>query len=657
MFYKCELLVGGYVYPVTEHIKNWEDITVSFKRDNYDGVVRSFTDKFEFVKGARQLLMNEYKNNYLKAAANIVISTRNNSWTWTERFRCALNFSTLSDDGFVCSMNAVDDSVAALIKAKKGTEYEYSVNVVKDSVPLKYDGIEVKGQCEWVYTGESTTKNGLNVYLNKFTENGKTTIPLYIKGTPELPIKGTAEVFDVDLETTTEANGFIVYPYAPFIRFTKQIELGTIELVGVTYSCNFMFQASWNGKGSCRIVLTTGDLSFTSHELWSKNIVNGYNNIQFDVTRHITGFFDRNVYLMVELRDGATCELWQTEMDATFQTLSVEYTDRRSAVMLDVIKPQTLLNRLLKSMNGGKDGLSGVIVPSGEKRLDNAMILAAESARNMPGAKVYSSFDKFAKWMSSVFGYVYDIEGKTITFRPRADYFKDEVTKVIEDFNGYKMSVNSSLIYSQVNVGYEKQDYDSVNGKDEFRFTNIYNTGITMTDHKLELISPYRADAYGIEFLTQRIGEDTTDNESDNGVFFVCVQSAGDSYVLDREDSIEGVISPLTMFNVMYSPTSMIEANEAFLGGFISELDYASSVGNTAVTINGKAENRNISLAGGLFCVNEVEIETSDVELPSDMTGIISIEHQGETINGYYKSADYTYTREENSKITLIVKK
>jgi hypothetical protein len=101
----------------------------------------------------------------------------------------------------------------------------------------------------------------------------------------------------------------------------------------------------------------------------------------------------------------------------------------------------------------------------------------------------------------------------------------------------------------------------------------------------------------------------------------------------------------------------MIEANEAFLGGFISELDYASSVGNTAVTINGKAENRNISLAGGLFCVNEVEIEISDVELPSDMTGIISIEHQGETINGYYKSADYTYTREENSKITLIVKK
>ena len=128
MFYKCELLVGGYVYPVTEHIKNWDEITVSFKRNDYDGVVRSFTDKFEFVKGARHLLMDEYKKNYLKASANIVISTRNNSWTWTERFRCALNFSTLSDDGFVCSLNAVDDSVAAIIKARKGVQYEYSID-------------------------------------------------------------------------------------------------------------------------------------------------------------------------------------------------------------------------------------------------------------------------------------------------------------------------------------------------------------------------------------------------------------------------------------------------------------------------------------------------------------------------------------------------
>lgn len=651
MFYKCELLVGGYVYPVTEHIKNWEDITVSFKRDNYDGVVRSFTDKFEFVKGARQLLMNEYKNNYLKAAANIVISTRNNSWTWTERFRCALNFSTLSDDGFVCSMNAVDDSVAALIKAKKGTEYEYSVNVVKDSVPLMYDRMGMLNNVKWI-DGGVIEEDDPNVSYIEFLSDYSAvdiqahTFPLYIESS-EIANKGKVEVSDLSMDSFS--NGLKV---PPLFKALEDIKVH-FKFGFKVYGTGALGAEQYTSNTNIRLIKKSSDDDYETLGNWSV-YSKKYQITDVSFDEDIEMLKGEMLVLLIGTFAVYAGDRLYIEDLSKFE---LSFDSKGNPVMLDIIKPQTLLNRLLKSMNGGKDGLSGVIVPSGEKRLDNAMILAAESARNMPGAKVYSSFDKFAKWMSSVFGYVYDIEGKIITFRPRADYFKDEVTKVIEDFNGYKMSVNSSLIYSQVNVGYEKQDYDSVNGKDEFRFTNIYNTGVTMTDHKLELISPYRADAYGIEFLTQRIGEDTTDNESDNGVFFVCVQSAGDSYVLDREDSIDGVISPLTMFNVMYSPTSMIEANEAFLGGFISELDYASSAGNTAVTINGKAENRNISLAGGLFCVSEVEIETSDVELPSDMAGIISIEHQGDTINGYYKSADYTYTREENSKITLIVKK
>lgn len=657
MFYKCELLVGGYVYPVTEHIKNWDEITVSFKRNDYDGVVRSFTDKFEFVKSARQLLMDEYKKNYLKASANIVISTRNNSWTWTERFRCALNFSTLSDDGFVCSLNAVDDSVAAIIKARKGVQYEYSVNEVKDNVPLLYDRMEMVGKAEWIYTGESVSKDGENVYSNTFDVDGYTTIPMYIKGSPEIPVKGTLEILDVEKKSTTEANGFYVFPDSPLVRFIKPMDLESLEFVTAKYSSNIKFMATWNKIGKCRIVLTHQPWLGSAIELWSKDIVNGANYINFEVDSAFVGLLDRDVYFAVHLSDGATCELWQTESDSSSQSLIMEYKDRGYSEFIDVIKPQTMLNRLLRSMNGGKDGLNGVIVPSGEKRLDNAMLLAAESARKMPNAKIYSSFDKFSKWMSSVFGYVYDINDKTVTFRPRKDYFKNEVVKTIEDYASYTMNVNSSLIYSQVNVGYDKQDYDSVNGKDEFRFTNEYSTGITITENKLELISPYRADAYGIEFLAQQIGEDTTDNSSDTDVFFVCVQSDGDRYILDRTDSIVGVISPLTMFNVMYSPTFMIDANKAFLGGFISELSYASSEGNTSVTINGKAENRDITLDGGLFNVNEVEIETSDIEIPSVMTGVVKFEHQGEIVEGYYKSTDFNYTKNKSAKITLIVKK
>ena len=653
MYYRCELLVGGLSYDVTDNIKNWDDIVVSFKRNDYDGVVRTFTDKFEFVKGARVVLLNEYRSNYLKSSANIVVSTRNNSWTWTERFRCALNFSTLSDDGFTLTLNAIDDSVASIIKAKKGTQYEYNVSELAETRKLDYDRIQMNGRCEWIYTGESSSKDGDNIYTNNFTKEGYTTIPLYIKGNAELPVKGSVEVNDVEMETSYDANGFIVFPSNSFMNVTKVIDVSSLDLLKAKFTCNIIFNASWNGIGSCKLLLMNRPW-LSENIIWEKDIKNGRNDISFEITTYVTGILDRNFFFVVKLNNGATCELWQTEHDASLQSLVVEYQDRGNAVELDIIKPEKLLNKLLQSMDGS---LSGIIVPSREKRLDNAMILAAESARKIPNAKIYSSFDKFSKWMSSVFGYVYDINGKVITFRPRKDYFSNSVVKEIKDFNGYSMSVNSSLIYSQVDVGYDKQDYDSVNGKDEFRFTNVYDTGVTITSNKLDLKSPYRADAYGIEFLAQKIGEETTDSSSDTDVFFVCVNSNETNYTLDRSTSISGVISPETMFNAMYSPTSMINANNAFLGGFISELNYASSDGNSSVTIEGKAENRDISINDGIFTVNEIEIETSDIEIPDNMTGIIQFEYQGKTIQGYYKSTDFSYTKTKSAKITLIEKK
>lgn len=643
MYYKCELLVGGYAYAVTDHIKNWDDMTVSFKRNDYDGVVRTFTDKFEFVKGARQLILNEYRKNYLRASASIVVSTRNNSWTWTERFRCALDFSTLSDDGFTLSINAVDDSVAALIKAKKGTQYEYSVNEVKDGKSLYYDRMLIDCFSDWSDMSDVDETTGNRTIL--FPSGAYQSLSGFPIGVvkSEVGIKNIVELNDVS------ASFGEVYDVPPFFVANKNIDVN-LSINGIL---------TWLGDGGApegrkpeiRVFKKKGkDVEYL--DLW-------FNTLE----KLQPKAFDENWAISLREGEGLCLAVYnRVQNPFTIQVtlgfhVSVTFKAKGEPVSIKVVNPSLLLNKLLKSMNGGKEGLTGVIVPSGEKRLDNAMILPAESIRQMPGAKVYSSFTNFCNWMSAVFGYVYDINDKVVTFRPRKDYFGDSVVKEIKDYNGYSMKVNSSLIYSQVNVGYERQDYNSVNGKDEFRFTNIYNTGITMSDGKLELISPYRADAYGIEFLAQKIGEDTTDNESDTSVFFVCVNDDGSRYVLDRSVQMEGVISPSTMFNAMYSPTSMVEANKDYLGGFVDELLYASSEGNTEVVINGEAENRDLTMGGGLFCVDEVEVETSDVELPEDMTGVVRLEHQGEVLEGYYKSSDFSYTKTKSAKITLIMKK
>lgn len=634
MYYKCELLTGGLSYSVTNDIKNWDEITATFKRGNYDGIVRSFSDKFEFVKGARTLLKNEYRNNYLNAGATIVISTRNNSWTWTERFRCALDFSTLSDNGYVLSMNAIDDSVASLIKAKKGTQYEYSVDVLKESVPLYYDGLEMKNNINWIDGGttdeEDESQKVVSLWIEPYGDY-IVPFPLYSFG-EEIAVKNRCEFGDLTFN---------------YYKSKDEVPFLFKALVDMTIHLKFKMQLYYTS--AAEIILAKYSEGVSS--VIKRQVVSSeWEDYSFDDDIDLK----KDEYLKIYFPFTPLSR--ERLFIKNFEGFSIDFESRIDPVELDVIKPSVLLNRLLRSMNGGKDGLEGVIVPSGEKRLDNAVLLAGESARKLPNARIYSSFTKFCQWMSAVYGYVYDINGKTVTFRPRKDYFTDVLVKRVEDFNGYQMNVNASLIYSQVNVGYEKQDYDSVNGKDEFRFTNIYNTGTTMTDNRLELISPYRADAYGIEFLTQKIGEDTTDNETDNNVFFVCARSNGENYILDRADVVEGVISPSTMFNAMYSPTSMISANEAYLAGFIASLQYASSEGNTSVVINGEAENRDMELSGGLFNVNELEIETSDIDLPESLNGYVEFEHHGEVRMGYIQSVDYHYTKTASAKLRLVEK-
>ena len=659
MFYRCELLINGLKYRVSDDLENWDEVKASFKRNDYDGVVRTFSNKFSFAGDARALLLKQYEEKYLNAAASIIISTRNNSWLYNEKFNCALNFSTLQDDGNILQMNAVDDSVASLIKAKKGTQYEYPVEEIKSLVPLVYDGLELSESSKWIPAGDTVEEDESLIKVMFHREMAP--MPIYITASDAL-IKGAVEFDDQTI------GGDDVYAIKALKSITATVDFSISMWVYRRRSTSAILR--YDIVGVKIEVVKVGNEVKDGQEVSVETLIGGFEFItdsETPVNKSETESYTVSlnsgdkiiVRSMFVNNEGAFSGLLPDFAFnvSTSSYFNVSWKNRINPVEMDVIKPDTLLNRLLKSINDEKDGLTGVI-EGGDKRLDGCMLLAAESARKIPGAKVYTSFTKFANWMSYVFGYAYDINGNTVTFRHRSKYFSGDVVKKITNIADYEMKVNSSLVYSSLRIGYDKQDYDTANGKDEFRFTNEYTTGVTMTDNSLEMISPYRADAYGIEFLADKIGEDTTDNESDTDLFMVGVKnnSLGTKYILNRDYLLAGVLSPETMFNAMFSPTSMITANEEYINVSVERLTFASSDGNSAVGIDGMAENRDIPLSGKLFTVAEVEFETSDIELPDDLTGIVEFEYQGKVSQGYYQQADYTFTKSQSSNITLIVK-
>ena len=120
---------------------------------------------------------------------------------------------------------------------------------------------------------------------------------------------------------------------------------------------------------------------------------------------------------------------------------------------MDAIRPIDVLNRLLKSMNGGNEGIYGEIASGVDERLDNCVILAAESIRGIPQAKLYTSYTKFKNWMETVFGFVPVINGVTVFFKHRDKLFSDNNVKDLNSsFSSFEYKVDSSRIYSLVRV-------------------------------------------------------------------------------------------------------------------------------------------------------------------------------------------------------------
>lgn len=657
MYFRCQILINGISYEATDDLKNWDDFELAYKRSNYDGVIRSFSTKFEFVNRSYELLKEEFAKNYLSSKAGIAFYKRNNSWNWDKIFHCTLDFGTYSEDGMVVSINAVDDNLSAIIKAKRNILYEYPV-VDLYTRSLNYDGLKFQYEAKYVLGGSTYESDGVQ-YVNITKTFGGTyayTIPIYKLSNSELPSLDSPIIFsDAQFTESSLEEG------VPFAEALADVH------IDFNFTTDYYVHIYEGIVKNIKLRIFKKDSGGAIEDVWSHYSDGFYKYINEIIP--IDLIKGQKVYFMMELTFGAPISegsFTKNVVDVVFPnfSLGISFMSRINTVNIDVISPITVLGKLLDSMTDSTETYSGLIDDYDPRmsmdRLSTSYIMAAESARGLPNAKLYTSYKKFCDWMEAEFGYVPVINENTVTFMHRDKLFTSTVVKDLgTEINDYEFSVNDSLIYSSVKVGYDKEDYDSVNGRDEFRFTNEFSTGLNLRENTLSLISPYRADAYGIEFLVQKRGEDTTDNDSDNDVFFVSCDQDGVNLKLYRAytpSQLSGLLSPETMFNFQYSPRFMLEANKKYIGSCTGMLKFTSSDGNSDVAINGVKETDDFPTSGRLFTVSEVEVKTSDMSTPSDLTGLVSFINKGEIITGYIKQMSLNVAKEKAATYTLIVK-
>ena len=168
MLCKYVLTVDSISYDIPKScIQNWDEIKFSRKRSGLEGITRTFTSKFQFVGEAYDLILEEYLSKYLASNASITVYTITNSHTYEEFFSCRLDFGSLTYDGNTVSINSIDDSVANIIKANKGTQYEYSVDEIKDTYQLYYDRLPFNYYANYICGGYSLEDGGQYVDFSR----------------------------------------------------------------------------------------------------------------------------------------------------------------------------------------------------------------------------------------------------------------------------------------------------------------------------------------------------------------------------------------------------------------------------------------------------------------------------------------------------------
>lgn len=837
---------------VSNCIRNLDSLKVSYARTDLGGVVRKCGSEIEFTGKAYDAIIDYYKVAYLQSCGVFAVFIADNNWRYTKLWDCPLDFATLHYDGFVATLGCVDNGAAAIIKANGKSKYEIPVNSIAEQNKLVYNGVVTKRSFTFNVVGaqpagESTTDmiSTKEIYLASkdyyslwFPAIGVST-ESYSSEAFTVMDQNESRAWNTGLTLAKNDGLYVNYECSKGrAGFIKCVLDGSIH-IDMDLRFRFTKNQNWMRGLSLKtsFILTAGETVVYRKEVVDYGDVDV--NIHMDVpckAGQIIAFClsttspYRSNWMDYKLPDGSlwkNTDLWfdlGLRWASNTQTAYVNessYEDK--PIELQVMKPITLLQALLDKMFD-KWPYGCVLGEISEENnvFNNTLIVAAESIRKIATNKVYSTFNDFAKFLESVFGFVYTIEyqgmlmdkeleavrvgdahtikhinvGELVNesmnnaataginfmypcggiinedmgskiyygtklnyegmdhyncdnvyydeihnvflfhdtandkyyvnwdmvnlifksdmynengharemlgvnlagiysannlfgvvfngslvmcdgvhgtlwlderentepvtllrFTHRTNVFSDDVIKHIDNCNNIQYQFDEGKVYSAIEVGYTKKDYQNDNSaKNEFNFTNYYNTDTILTDNTLSLICPYRSDCYGIEELLVK-NKDSEATSSDDDVFIVVSKKNNDgTWSIDRDTAVENAYTD-TVFNAALAPNVIVKNNEEYIGSFAKKLTFTSSDGNSSAVIGGLPMSTNINIAKQLFKSGKISIDTGDIVLPENWNGIIEFEYNGRTYRGYLDSIDINFAYAGTLTYNLIEK-
>jgi hypothetical protein len=638
---KFELHAYGQIHDISNSLVEWKKNEVLLSRKDTSGIYREMTFPFKFVLDAYNIVENIFKEYGFKSKADVYIYLRNDDWTYGGgKYIFNLDFSTYNQSDTVIEINARRSDLYEFLKAKEKVNYEIPVEELKDEKQWNYERINFKNSIP---------------FKGKISELGRNLqTPIIYKTSlqymeADMIVKNFLLINDQHESKITETTEYFIEP----------IKSGRYYFNSIFYGDFYITKTNAGPEGNTTSIIKVGIYNSKEKEIESAVILEesnrlDYENPEFSVeTEFFADLEAGQKYSFVfdayctqktptnELHVGLTCRL--------YYTVTVYYYAKHDSVSIDVIHPENLLQKLIDKITEtegytGKPPYSAEIEDFNTDESNMIMILASESIRKHKDAKIYTSYLKFRDFLYA-FGYEPYIESNSIKFKKRDKLF-DKNTIAIElkedECSGLRIKIDDGYLFSGLKIGYEKKDYEKANGIFEFNGLHDYSTDFNSKENILEIISPYLADGYGIEFLCQK--SKTEDSKSDKDVFIVNVAKSTNDYstvysnIVDSEIP-EEIIS--TLYNARLNPFNLLKQNAILAGISVNTLKFTGSTAHSTVQVDGEniSSDYNIPEGAKLFEAINYDIASRNIKFPSEdkINGIVKVHYKGKEYEGFIK--------------------
>ena len=691
---------GATEIDVTNDVGSWKELEIEQCREDTTGVISEVSFPITFHFKAADLLRQLFQKNKMFAEALFRIYKRadySDDYTLVKEMR--LDFSTYKADRNGVEIESINDDLAEYISSQKSTKYDIKVSEIADSKKWRYERMRLRDNGSWSIPQWNEKEEDKDANTITVLDGDVSTLLMNVNAVEMTP-GGYENIFQTqqhsDADGTGEYNDLAPFffqsaeegkLYGPFTLTVKAKFCSVREMSNSDYLANLRYVLLWKSVGTGYQVIKEWapdgffytvsrnewrcewNIDWTSDGDWE--VAQGQGHPAFPGIYLNAGdclafaVLNKNHvnYPIIEIR--SSVRVWASEDIEPKVTLSFFGKNLNEFKDIGVIDPQQLLQKfidLMTEQDSAHRTYTGEI-DWGELYPAQVRISAAESLRGFEEAVLHGKFSDFVDWMRTL-GYEYGITGNHILFKPRDQYFLKGTTALElsgDEVADLYIEAADDYAYTNVKIGYDKQDYESVNGRAEANGTFEYTTGFLRREEKaLELGSPYRADSIGIELLCREADNKSksTDDSSDNDIFFVALNDDGNSYATYKTQQITDKDTGVSMFNALFNPYYLVQANRSLLGITTTRLRFAGTDMNRNASIGSENIYRDVEIATSdqLFRPVTYSFATGnfkDLPLPEKWNGLVAFTFDGVRRTGFIRKIMKNYSLESETEWQL----